>query len=322
MLKFLNKLLKNLIVTNIIIAYYKQERIENIKQKNKKKQKNKRIKEKKHNNTTKAMASFKPLKPQDINVKKIEFAPIKKLDNGANIMYINYDGSSIYTTTPEFKITFDGKYWPDSDTSGKWPIKVNLIKDDKFTKFISELDTHLKDEAMKHSQQWFKKKNMSMETIETLYVPQVKEDLDPETGEPTGKYPPGFQFKIVKRDGKVGCKIYGKDKKEYNVNNTEAEDYVDVDGLLKKGASVKLLLKCNGIWIANGKFGCTWRAEQMKVTPVETFDDCVFDDSDEEEVEKIDRNFIDSDESEEDEEKDEPEPEVQTKKVRKVKKKE
>ena len=32
-----------------------------------------------------------------------------------------------------------------------------------------------------------------------------------------------------------------------------------------KGAQVKAVLKCNGIWIANGKFGCTWRAEQVRV---------------------------------------------------------
>ena len=32
-----------------------------------------------------------------------------------------------------------------------------------------------------------------------------------------------------------------------------------------KDAQVKVVLKCNGIWIANGKFGCTWRAEQIRV---------------------------------------------------------
>ena len=32
-----------------------------------------------------------------------------------------------------------------------------------------------------------------------------------------------------------------------------------------KGALIKVVLKCNGIWIANGKFGCTWKAEQIRV---------------------------------------------------------
>ena len=32
-----------------------------------------------------------------------------------------------------------------------------------------------------------------------------------------------------------------------------------------KGSLVKAVLKCNGVWIANGKFGCTWRAEQIRV---------------------------------------------------------
>ena len=96
--------------------------------------------------------------------------------------------------------------------------------------------------------------------------------------------------------------------------------------LLKKGSKVKLLLRCNGLWVANGKFGCTWRAEQMKVTRAATFDDYAFDDSDEEEeVEKIDQNFVDS-ESEEDTGVDdsmevEDEPKKVAKKPRKVSKK-
>ena len=44
---------------------------------------------------------------------------------------------------------------------------------------------------------------------------------------------------------------------------------------LKKGSKVKLLIKCMGIWIASGKFGCTWRAEQMIVTTPESLDDFI-----------------------------------------------
>jgi len=251
------------------------------------------------------MSNFKPMKPRDINLDNIEFTQMKKLDNGANVMYLNYESKSIYTTTNDLNVTFDSQYWPDNDNSGKWAVKVNLNKSDEFAKFLLEFDKLIKEKAQENSTSWFKKKNMSMDTIDTLYTPQIREDLDPETGEPTGKYPPSFQFKVIKRDGKVNCKVYGKNKTEYNVSNTDGENFTKIEDLIKKGSTVKLLLRCNGIWVANGKFGCTWRAEQLKVTPVESFDECVFDDSDEEDIERIDTNFVnsDSEDSEQEEEK-------------------
>ena len=81
---------------------------------------------------------FKPMKPECVDIDKVTLSKLKKLDNGATTMHVNYDESgSLYLLSPEVDLPFDGKFWPDSDTSGKWPIKVNLIKDDKFTKFIS-----------------------------------------------------------------------------------------------------------------------------------------------------------------------------------------
>jgi hypothetical protein len=247
--------------------------------------------------------SFKPMKPQDVDISKIEFTQMKKLDNGANVMYLNYDSKPIYITTPELDVPFDAQWWPDSggDNTGKWSVKVNLRGDnsDPLINMLKEMDQKIKEEGLKNCVSWFKKRNMSAETVDTLYTPMLKVDIDAETGEPTGKYPPGLSFKIVKRDGNVNCKVYGENKSVYNVVNESSEDFVSITDLIKKNSKVKLLLRCNGLWVANGKFGCTWRAEQMKVSRAASFDECVFDDSDEEEVEKIDQNFVDSESEEE-----------------------
>ena len=40
---------------------------------------------------------------------------------------------------------------------------------------------------------------------------------------------------------------------------------VDILNIRRQGSSIKAVLKCNGVWLANGKFGCTWRAEQIRV---------------------------------------------------------
>ena len=278
--------------------------------------------------------SFKPMKPSELDASKIEFTQLKKLDNGANVMYLNYNGGPIYFKTPELEVPFDCQYWPDQgDNSGKWAIKVNLKgkEAEPMTDAVKSMDEAIKAEALKNCTAWFKKRNMSAETIESLYTPMVKESLDAETGEPNGKYPPSFAFKIVKRDGNVTCKVFGEGRSAYNVVDSGADNHATIEDLVKKGSKVKLLVRCNGIWIANGKFGCTWRAEQMKVTRAASFDDCVFDDSDDEEtVEKIDGNFVESDSEEEaqsdKEDVEEAEEEVvevkeeKPKKVRKVRK--
>ena len=45
---------------------------------------------------------------------------------------------------------------------------------------------------------------------------------------------------------------------------------------------MSVLLKCNGIWIINGKFGCTWKAEQIKVkVPEKAISGYAFRDDDE-----------------------------------------
>lgn len=276
------------------------------------------------------MSGFKPLKPQNVDTGKMEITPLKKLDNGANVAYINYEGKPIYITTQELDVPFDGQWWPTDDNNGKWSVKVNLRKGecDHLVNLLQSMDSHIKQKAMENSVAWFKKRNMSDDTVDTLYTPMLKEDIDPDSGEPTGKYPPSMAFKIVKRDGNVACKVFGDNKMEFNVTDESADNFVNMTDLLKKGSKVKLLLRCNGLWVANGKFGCTWRAEQMKVTRAATFDDYAFDDSDEEEeVQKIDQNFVDS-ESEEDTGVDESvevevdtEPKKVAKKPRKVSKK-
>jgi hypothetical protein len=282
--------------------------------------------------------SFKPLKPEQVDVSKIEFGQLKKLEVGASIAYVNLGGKPVYVKTTEFDVPFGAQWYSENEETGKWQVKVNLKGEecDSMVKMLGDLDNRIKEEALKNSVAWFKKRNLTSETIDTLYNPMLKLSLDPETGEPNGKYPPGFAFKIVKRDGNVPCKIYLDKENVYNLTDKSDKKYASVDELLGKGSKVKLLVRCNGIWVANGKFGCTWRAEQIKVTPPENFDDYAFDDSDEE-VERIGGNFVESEDEESEEEQpekkeDSPDEEVEEdseeegpepgpkKRVRKVKK--
>ena len=64
---------------------------------------------------------------------------------------------------------------------------------------------------------------------------------------------------------------------------------------------MKAVLRCNGIWLANGKFGCTWKAEQVRVKVNESGLDAfaIRDESDDEEEQSTEVLVDDSDVEEE-----------------------
>ena len=76
-----------------------------------------------------------------------------------------------------------------------------------------------------------------------------------------------------------------------------------------------MLIRCNGIWLINGKFGCTWKVEQLRTeVPTKKLDDYAFRDDDEE-VE-----FVESDDDDEDEINSDSDSEEEVEEVKEVKK--
>jgi len=193
--------------------------------------------------------------------------------------------SPLFLQTPELTLPFDsGNFYADAqEGSGKYSIKasMNNMESNKamkeFHDMLSAMDDKILSDGVNNCLEWFKKKSLDISVARELYTPMVKISKDPDTGEPNGKWAPSFQFKIVKRDGKVMCDCYDSDKKEII---TSGEDAVDLESMFKKGAKVKMILKCNGLWIASGKFGCTWRAEQIKINAPQGFSGYAFNDSD------------------------------------------
>ena len=275
------------------------------------------------------------MKAGDIDIGKVSFSVPKTLDNGGKMLYLNYNGgiNPLYMQTPEVELPFDPSYFADNDTSGKYSIKVSLKNLESNPKmndlhtFLTNLDDHLISKAQENSQAWFKKPKLSVDTIKELYTPMVKVHVDPESGEPTGKYPDQFGFKVVKKNNKFDkLSVYNEKKELFDIDRT-TDSPVDITNVLMKGAQVKAVLKCNGIWIANGKFGCTWVAEQMRIKVPEggLRDFAIMSDSDEEEEEeeKVESSgkplmIEDSDDDEEEVKEPSPPPEPK-KKTRKVK---
>jgi len=213
------------------------------------------------------------MSPSKIDFSKITISAPKTMDNGGKMLYINYGGgiNSLYVTTPEVEVPFDPSYFADNENSGKYSVKFSMKNLDEnksmkdFHTWAVKMDEMLLAKASENSLSWFRKAKLSDDTLKELYTPMVKVSTDPETGEPNGKYPDSFAFKINKRDGKFkDFSIYDSNKNVFDIEGT-TENPTDITKIIVKGALIKVVLKCNGIWVANGKFGCTWKAEQMRV---------------------------------------------------------
>jgi len=277
------------------------------------------------------------MKAQKMDLSKVSFSTPKTLDNGGKMIYLNYNGgiNPLHIQTPEGELIWDPNYFADdgkemdSSLTGKYSVTMSIKKAEKgmleFHDSFVALDEYIMTAAKENSQAWFKKPKISEDAIRELYTPQIKVSVDSETGLPN-EYPPKFTYKVVKRDGKFkDFVIYDNNKKVFDVNKTTDEP-VELSNVMVKGARVKVVLKCNGIWVANGKFGCTWRAEQIliKVPEGGLRDFAILSDSDEEVeaeevvVEEKPNMLEDTDEEEVEEEvvEEKAEPKKKTRKVR------
>ena len=265
------------------------------------------------------------MKIKNIDLSKISITNPRKLDYGGSMAFINYDGQMgpFHIQTPEVEITFDASYFSDDDKNGKWGVRASFNdldnkKQKEFHDFLSNMDSFLKEKAFENSVQWFKGKK-SKDAIDSLYTPMLKIHMDPETGEPSGKFSNSFSFKIHKKNNKIECDMYDKHKFTFDINH-ETENPVNIESLIVKGSRVQVLLKCNGVWFANGKFGCTWKAEQIctQVPENRINEFAIITDSDEE-IDTDDNNNILNNSSDEEEDVQPEPPKEPKKKTRKVK---
>tara|TARA_B000000532_G_C18840997_1_gene394991 strand:+ start:544 stop:1323 length:780 start_codon:yes stop_codon:yes gene_type:complete len=254
------------------------------------------------------MADFRPVLAKDFDPSKVNFTNSRVMGSGAKLFFLEYNGGPLVIQSPDMPVTFDPQVFeegPDAKYSVKTSLNMSNEQCKEFYEKMSQFDDRLKQLGKENSQEWFKKKNMSDEVVDSMYTQCVKEHIDQETGEPSGRYPPSFSFKVKKKEGNILCRCFDENREELNFNNPDADNHVMVADVLKKNSSIKGLFKCDFIWHSPGKFGCTWSAQQLKVKVAKSFSDgYAFMDDDEEgkDDERISQaQIIESDEEDEEE---------------------
>jgi hypothetical protein len=135
-----------------------------------------------------------------------------------------------------------------------------------FLKNMQAFEEKIKADAIVNSKEWLGKTKVEPAVVDALWSPMLKYPKDKETNEADYSRPPTLKIKIPYWEGEFkGVEVYDQDKNLLFPTNNE--DKVDVQSLITKASNVATLVYCGGIWVANGKFGVTWKLFQAVVKP-------------------------------------------------------
>lgn len=202
------------------------------------------------------------VKSHSLDFTKISTSEMKVNDNGGKSVYLNYNNGIFKMQSPVMQMPYNmGLY--DKGDYPKYSVDVafrDLDSDHRIRGFhenMNQLEKFILETALKNSKKWFAKTHKSLDVLSALFTPLVKKSIDRETGEPDGRYADTMKFKLPVRDGQPKFDITDFDDKPIK----DAE----LSNILTKESKVQAILRCGGIWIIAGKFGCTWTVEKLRV---------------------------------------------------------
>ena len=198
--------------------------------------------------------------------------PKLNANNGKMIGILNkHNMKSLYLSTP-LMLTWGVNEYTD-DKTGKKTFDMALQFPNQeynnpecaaFLKNMQELEKRIKDDAITNCKEWLNKPKMVAEAVEALWTPMLKYPRDKATEEPDHSRAPSLKVKIPFWDDVFkNVELYNEASVQVfpNDDNNLIGDYI------VKGTNVATLIQCGGIWVANGKFGVTWKLFQAVVKP-------------------------------------------------------
>lgn len=164
-----------------------------------------------------------------------------------------------------------------------------------FLKNMQAFEEKVKADAIANSKDWLNKQKLVPEAVEALWSPMLKYPKDKETGDSDYSRPPTLKVKIPYWEGEFkGVELYNDER----VQVFPAEEDANISDYIVKGSNVATIIQCGGIWVANGKFGVTWKLFQAVVKPRTTLSGKCHITLSSDDKEKIASSVVDNEEDE------------------------
>jgi len=205
--------------------------------------------------------------PSEIQCSKIEFGPVKVLDNGGKTVNLRYEGRNLMVETPSVGLPYGVNVF-DKNGPPKYSVDLSFRGAEELQTFFEEFDERMVDAGVENAQKWWKMTNPSREVVKAFYTPMVKISRD-QAGNPK-PYPPTFKVNLRKKKG-ADAALTASGSFEAELYNGTVKPLVAfdkemaVEHVLTKRSNVTAIVQCTGVWFAGGKFGSTWKAVQFRV---------------------------------------------------------
>ncbi len=212
---------------------------------------------------------------KNFNVDDVTFAPHKTDARGGKKVQLNINGSKIVISIP-LMFTWGINERVD-EASGRVSYDANIVFENEkspsiasFCEKLKQLENKILDAASgEKAKEWFGKTKLSREVAEAMMYKIVKYPKDKSTGEEDFNRDPNLNLKIPYWEGDFKLELYDmkgsplflppKDEGE-----TPQGDRTPVD-IVPSKSHIKGLIQCEGIWMAGGRFGVTWKLLQAQV---------------------------------------------------------
>lgn len=232
---------------------------------------------------------------KNVDVNKIKYSEPKVLQTGARTVYINYNGKRPIFQLPwmslpyglndssEMAAKFKKEKKPEDEGKKSYDLTLSFKGSDQNIKIqqcldkLKEIEQKIINDAFDNRIAWLREDYDGIKTVVAkLFHPIVKYDKDKDTGKVVGKYPPTIKIKVPYNDKNQEFTFDCEDK-----DGTEIK-FKDIMDKLKGGKAL-VVIQLSGIWIAGGKFGCTWRLMRGRFQPSAMIRPAIIEDSDNDE---------------------------------------
>lgn len=178
---------------------------------------------------------------------------------------------ALYLQTPLMLTWGVNEYVDDNTQKKSYDLALQFPNDeynnpecDAFLKNMQELEMRIKNDAITNCKEWLNKPKMSPDAVDALWSSMLKYPKDKATEEPDKTRAPSLKIKIPYWEGVFkNVEIYSENRALLFPN----DDTVPINELIGKASNVATIIQCGGIWVANGKFGVTWKLFQAVVKP-------------------------------------------------------
>ena len=209
-----------------------------------------------------------PILPKNVDVSKLRYSEVRTLASGSKSIYVNYGTQKLRIQTPVMHMPYGiGEGFEDKTKSQevkkmaekKYDLTLSFKGADENSKIqtfldkMREIESEIIDKAFENREPWFKDDyDGNKAFVARMFSPMIKLDKDPKTGKVVGKYPPTLRVKVP-YDGV-------NDKFNFDAFDMDNTDIAFTDVINKlKGGKTQLIIELTGIWMAGGKYGCTWK---------------------------------------------------------------